>query len=206
MRKHSRSVAESPKMGNRLQSYTRSFRKIPVKNQTVTLQNEYYAKVKVKPQDLKPIKPAYQTVSNFFANKTPISQGFPQEIGANVNLNMMTTQNFNPAQRIKNDSSNNSASKMKKFARRTQTVSTGLSGMRPTHGLRSVNSMSSMTNLVTPGGSRHPSRVVTPYQDYKIRRASKRKVFTNQLVPSKNKILPPTVTAHFGQPKGKFQF
>ena len=87
---------------------------------------------------------------------------------------------------------------------RTQTVSTGFTNMRPSHGIRSVHSVSSMSNMATPI-SNLGSRGTTPYQAYKVAKRNKRKIFTNQLVHSKNKVPPAVHGSHFEDIKSKLK-
>lgn len=86
--------------------------------------------------------------------------------------------------------------------KRTQTMSTGFTNMRPNFGARSIQSASSMANMMSPPISNLGSRLETPYQVYKMAKKNKRKIFTNQLVPSKSKIATGVSTPHFEDLKG----
>jgi hypothetical protein len=56
--------------------------------------------------------------------------------------------------------------------------------------LRSVTSSSSLAHTQTPTPSHLNVRGQTSYQNYKDKKKNKRGIFTNQMVPSKNKIIP----------------
>jgi hypothetical protein len=103
-------------------------------------------------------------------------------------------------EKVKSNSTNFTIPEHFKAGQRTQTVSTYFSGirnfndgkrsndrMRP---MGSVNSASSLTQFNTLGMANPNSRGQTPFQTYKVKQKSKRKIFTNQLVPSKHKVIP----------------
>lgn len=70
------------------------------------------------------------------------------------------------------------------------TASTFLTREKGHFKTNSINSGSSMNKFATPTFSRIGSRNnSTPYQQYKVKNKSRRKIFTNQLIPSKNKII-----------------
>ena len=73
---------------------------------------------------------------------------------------------------------------------RLMTASTFLTRDNANYKTNSINSGSSLMKLATPTFSRIGSRNnSTPYQQYKVKNKSRRKIFTNQLIPSKNKII-----------------
>lgn len=191
-----RSTLESPRPITHFKSQSAlKLRNTYYATQTSSLKDPSDLKIK-KPSELASINQAYQTMNQFYPS-TPQKADFHEVKHTPYN---MTANKWMKVEKVKSNSTNFTIPEHYKAGQRTQTVSTGFSGirnfndrkgsndrMRP---MRSINSASSLTQFNTPVMTNANSRGQTPFQTYKVKQKSKRKIFTNQLVQSKNKIIP----------------
>jgi hypothetical protein len=196
-RKISRSTMESPRVMNGFQSSSVSrLKHTYYDNHTSSLQEASKLRVK-KPSELLTTIPAFQTSTGFY-NVTPQSYDL---VSLDQNPETVTSHKWTKTlKQAKSISTNFSISDNKKIGQRSQGFNSGLSSIRNFNSrkgsifrskqLRSVTSASSLAQTQTPTASHLNVKGQTSYQNYKDSKKNKRGIFTNQMVPSKNKIIP----------------
>mmetsp|Transcript_8287 Transcript_8287/g.9392 ORF Transcript_8287/g.9392 Transcript_8287/m.9392 type:complete len:290 (-) Transcript_8287:37-906(-) len=130
----------------------------------------------------------FKTESNFFKKVSPMNKA-KNTCPLPLKPNTQGVREWMKGVGLKSISTNISINDGAIDCRRVQTVSTPFTSQSKPYQMRSITSNSSMmkgtTQTMSQAGSKFSS---TPFQMYKIKNKSKRKIFTSQMVPSKNKI------------------
>lgn len=130
-------------------------------------------------------KITWTTSSNFYnMNQSNISNPYQLKQSKNRSIS------FNVKRRNSKSITNNISNDMKSGNLRVPTESTYFTKQKPSHVTSTFKSTSSYAKETSAVNLRVESmKNITPYQQYKLKTKLKRKVFTSQMIPSKNKIM-----------------